>query len=298
MVAEEEAMSSPLRGYGNGPADAYRHIIVTAELTRRFGYSVAYGLATANEWNGTHDPERNAQAAAGRPMDDHNNAIWLDIGRRARSYEDVVRMARAEVARGFAEGGSGREGTPMWLPVAQQSEGPDRRKRFPVLPPDWGETISLHGYHYADERFSARRAFRDGTRTEREAAVRDRLLATPVAEWSQEDMRAAMRLPAYRNSDDPEHRRVAGAGARLVRGAGGGVRRRGRGGCLYAPGAEWTDPGLRPSPRRSLRRLRYHAAAESPISASAAPTALIAPSISAAPTQPMAPMRNVGASVV
>ncbi len=205
-VAEEEALASPLPGYGNGPADAYRHIIVTAELARRFGYDAASWLAWTNEMRGTHGPSDYRQDPAGRPMDDHNNAIGLDIGRRARSYEDVVRMARAAIQLGIEEDGSGQEGVPMWLPASQQSEGRKRRERFPVLPADWAETISLHGYTYGDERFSARRAFRDGTREEREAAVRERLLATPVNEWSREDMRAAMRLPAYRNGSDPEHR--------------------------------------------------------------------------------------------
>lgn len=204
-VAETESMSSHLPGFYNGPADAYRHLIGAAEMQRRFGWALSRIVVNGNEYWRTHAPHE-GQSPGSRQMDDHNNALGFGIGLRARSYEDVVRMAREAVMNGLAEGGSGRDGTPMWLPAGRQSEGQQRRDKFPVRPTDWSTTISLHGYRYADERFDARRAFRDGTGSEREAAVRERLLATPVAEWSQEDMRAAMRLPAYRNSDDPEHR--------------------------------------------------------------------------------------------
>lgn len=53
-AASAEALASPLPGYYDGPADAYRHIVGTAELRRRFGFGTAYALATTNEMLGTH----------------------------------------------------------------------------------------------------------------------------------------------------------------------------------------------------------------------------------------------------
>lgn len=52
-AASAEALASPLPGYFDGPADAYRHLVGTAELRRRFGFSTAYAIATGNEVLGT-----------------------------------------------------------------------------------------------------------------------------------------------------------------------------------------------------------------------------------------------------
>ena len=48
-AAEAEATASPLPGFYDGPADAYRHIVGTAELRRRFGWATAFGIATGDE---------------------------------------------------------------------------------------------------------------------------------------------------------------------------------------------------------------------------------------------------------
>lgn len=40
-AAEDEAWASPLPGWGDGPADAYRHLVLAAELRRRFGWTIA-----------------------------------------------------------------------------------------------------------------------------------------------------------------------------------------------------------------------------------------------------------------
>ena len=44
-AASDEAGKSLIPGRRNGPADAYRHIIWAAEMTRRFGESAARALA-------------------------------------------------------------------------------------------------------------------------------------------------------------------------------------------------------------------------------------------------------------
>lgn len=43
-AAETESLSSQLPGRENGPADAYRHILWVAEMTRHFGESVARNI--------------------------------------------------------------------------------------------------------------------------------------------------------------------------------------------------------------------------------------------------------------
>lgn len=111
-VAADEAMHSWLPGYYNGPADAVRHIIGAAELRRRAGVGVAWLVVNGNEWFGEasgHGPELTA-------MDNANNAIGLAIGAKARSFAEVVLMARQAIEQGIAKGGSGEGGTPVWLP--------------------------------------------------------------------------------------------------------------------------------------------------------------------------------------
>lgn len=48
-AASSEAVSSQLPGRENGPADAYRHILWVAEMTRRFGPSKAKLFAEGKE---------------------------------------------------------------------------------------------------------------------------------------------------------------------------------------------------------------------------------------------------------
>lgn len=43
-AAISEARDSPLPGLGNGPADAYRHLVLAEELRRRFGFIIASTL--------------------------------------------------------------------------------------------------------------------------------------------------------------------------------------------------------------------------------------------------------------
>ena len=79
-AATREAEASPPPGFHDGPADAYRHIVGTAELRRRFGWAITYGIVTGNEVLGTHISRHSPEL---RRMDDHNNAIGAD----AQSYE-------------------------------------------------------------------------------------------------------------------------------------------------------------------------------------------------------------------
>ena len=51
-VATREAIASLLPGRVNGPADAYRHIVWVAEMTRRLGSNAAGSLAELHEIQG------------------------------------------------------------------------------------------------------------------------------------------------------------------------------------------------------------------------------------------------------
>jgi len=141
-------MFAPLPGCFDGPADACRHIVGTAELRRRFGFAIAYGIATGKEIYGTHWAEAPSEM---RRMDDHDNAIGLEIGATARTDEEVVRRARAAVDAGMARGGDGADGTPQCLPASRWGEPRGRSMAGRGLPVEWpAEVPSLPGYRFGD----------------------------------------------------------------------------------------------------------------------------------------------------
>jgi hypothetical protein len=127
-------------------------------------------------------------------MDDHNNAIGLAIGAEARSYEDVIRLARAAIDSAVRAGGSGADGTPVWLPQGW-TEPRARRGLNRTLPVEWPTDIpSASSYQFGDERFSVAFSERAGTPRQREAAT-----------LSEFDVRAAIGSVPYRNSNAPGH---------------------------------------------------------------------------------------------
>jgi hypothetical protein len=202
QAAEAEAENSPLPVQYNGPADAYRHIVAAAELRRRFGFAVAYAIVTGNEIIGTHGKGYRLEL---RQMDDHNNAIGLAIGATAKTYAEVVRLARAAIDDGAERGGTGAEGTPSWLPTGWR-EGRDRPLTERRLPVSWPDHIpSLSGYRFAAERYGLGRIERAGTPKQREAAWLERLADTPPAEWSEADVRAVIGSTPYLNRAVPGH---------------------------------------------------------------------------------------------
>lgn len=98
ILAEQEAAWSYVPGREDGPADAYRHILLAAELTRQFGETYANTLLNSHEFTGNHNlsdpqtPEANA-------MDSHNNQLGIEIGKRLAedpnaTWEDVIHEAR------------------------------------------------------------------------------------------------------------------------------------------------------------------------------------------------------------
>lgn len=200
-AASREATASPLPGYNDGPADAFRHIIGVAELRRRFGYGVAYVIATGNEVWGTHARSR---SLASREMDDHNNAIGLAIGAKARTYEEVVRLAQAAMDAGIARGGNGENGTPRWkLQWSEPARRPAAQRSLPVQWPD--DIPSSRDDRFGAEQFGIHRAEAAMTPRQREAATLARLRDLPTSEWSEPDVRAVINARPYLDASAPEH---------------------------------------------------------------------------------------------
>lgn len=108
--ATNEAAESYLPGRTNGPADAYRHILISAELTRLFGEPVARRIMDNHEiFNRRNTPE-----TAGMDLD--NNDIGYSIGRNPNvtTWDDVVREARARINPQNPNGTGGQDA--KWLP--------------------------------------------------------------------------------------------------------------------------------------------------------------------------------------
>jgi hypothetical protein len=202
-AAEKEARDSPLPGFFDGPADAYRHLVGTAELRRRFGWAIASGIANINEVFGTHVSGHPPEL---RQMDDHNNRIALDIGADAKTYEEVVRRARAAIDAGIARGGDGSDGTPKWQ--SRWTEPIRRPAAHRPLPVRWPDGIpSAETYRFGAEKFAFFREIDPGmTPRQRETATLERLRDTPTSEWSEADVRAAIGSRPYLNSSAPDHK--------------------------------------------------------------------------------------------
>lgn len=153
--AHGEADRSGLPEQHHGPADAYRHILGIAEAARRYGPLPAFAAGEFNETFGSDDPDSS-------DMDRINNRIALRISRTAKSRDEIVRMARAEIAAAYEVGGDGGGGTAVWLSPERWKA---KEKPLPEdnWPPRWKDDV--------------------GSRAER-------VLALPVEEWTEEDVRS------------------------------------------------------------------------------------------------------------
>jgi hypothetical protein len=114
-AARESAIGSRLPGHISGPNDALRHIIGAAELARQYGRQAAFLMLEANEIRGSYFMGSDGQTSADAAMDRHNNGIGIELAIGANSYEEIVERAKALVAQGIAQNGTGIGGTPMFL---------------------------------------------------------------------------------------------------------------------------------------------------------------------------------------
>ena len=114
--AVNESGSSQMPGKDGGPYDAYRHLLWTAELTRRYGETVARAIADLHELDGNI---RGGQAPEFEKMDRQNNEVGIDIGRNVRSWEEVVSRSRQEIGRTAETGwqNPSPNAPVQWLPV-------------------------------------------------------------------------------------------------------------------------------------------------------------------------------------
>ena len=109
-------------GEGNGPQDAYRHMLLAAELTRVHGEVRArVMLAYHEEVSG----RVHGQSPEQRAMDYHNNEIGIGIGRNSRSWQDVVNASRRAIDNALEAGhDTGAPTVPTWRPESEWSPEP------------------------------------------------------------------------------------------------------------------------------------------------------------------------------
>jgi hypothetical protein len=163
-------------GNTNGPADAYRHMFGIAEVRRRSNHPVARGVGDYNEREGMM---LRLKTDADSQMDLHNNRIGERSGRIARNTAEVEARVHAEVRAAAIEGGTGKNGTAVYLPPEKWAE-PDPKneslKRGPTVWPPPG----LAG-----------------------SSEVERILGKPIRLWTEEDARKVMQDRSYTQSNHP-----------------------------------------------------------------------------------------------
>lgn len=164
--ANAEAAASGLPGNVNGPRDAYRHLIGTAELARRVGLVTGWGMVEFNEFNSWLAMQRALRDGRdvalpnqpeSRAMDRHNNALALSISYRAQSPETIVARARRQIERaGREHSGSGHGGTAYWMPRSRWDDPTGTVDWHDLQWPDATETAHFKRYREQLRRRSRR----------------------------------------------------------------------------------------------------------------------------------------------
>lgn len=100
----DEAVTSYEGNNTGGLPDAYRHLLWTAEMTRKLGPEVARTVSNYHENTtipfGLLGGASPLQSDEERQMDLYNNALGIQIGQNSQSYEDTMRLAKEAIARG------------------------------------------------------------------------------------------------------------------------------------------------------------------------------------------------------
>jgi hypothetical protein len=130
--ATNEANKSQLPGRENGPADAYRHILLSAELTRKYGEDYARALLEGHEWTGNNG----GQTGAAESMDRHNNELGIAIGQHLRdsggTWNDVVSESRKLIDPSQ----NGDPESASWLPPEDWAKNPINNNTNQRMPND------------------------------------------------------------------------------------------------------------------------------------------------------------------
>lgn len=160
------ARASRLPGWTSGPADAFRHIVASAEAARRHGARAALILGELNEQKGNWF---DGQGQDDLDMDRTNNRIGREIGRGAKSFEEIVARTKQRIFDAAA-GTLPDKDRPVWLSKDRWLEDTENVRDRGNWPPVWNEGR-------ADDA--------------------DRILARPVGEWSSEDARTVQDSRTY-----------------------------------------------------------------------------------------------------
>ncbi len=158
------AKATGLPGWHNGPADAFRHIVASAEATRRYSAPIAMTLGEEYERRGSNK----GQPADEAGMDRRNNAIGIGIGTDAGSFDEIVARTKAIFVDAAA---GGTRDAPVWL--ARDRWGGDSKE----VEPDERKLISAWA---ADPDVRAART-----------------LQRPVEDWDPDDVRAVQGSGIY-----------------------------------------------------------------------------------------------------
>jgi|TARA_R110000803_G_C11932433_1_gene315597 hypothetical protein len=90
----------------NNEADAYRHLLWTAEMARKTNPTISQMVSDYHENVklplGILGAAHPLQTEEEKKMDLYNNAIGINIGEQSQSYEDTVRLAKEAIEKNRA----------------------------------------------------------------------------------------------------------------------------------------------------------------------------------------------------
>src|SRR5215469_4340531 len=115
------AFESGLPGLEDGSAGAFRHMVLAAELTRRYGAAIASDILDEHEKLGRQQAGWTQDA---ENMDRRNNTVGIRIGQTAKDYGDVLRQVEVMIKSAAPDGSGGWRDSnnhspisaPIWLP--------------------------------------------------------------------------------------------------------------------------------------------------------------------------------------
>ena len=131
--AELESWNSQLPGRQDGPADAYRHILAAAEAVQQ-----GYPESVVSTWGFIREIDNSDNRAE---MDKHNNQVGIAIGRKARSWKEVLDLAREAVSNGSINSNDPNKAS--WRPRKEwggnplNDATPDKGDRLPTSETNW-----------------------------------------------------------------------------------------------------------------------------------------------------------------
>ncbi|TAH34016.1 MAG: hypothetical protein EYC62_05795 [Alphaproteobacteria bacterium] len=133
-AALKAAINSQLPGRANGPADAYRHLIWAGELTRRYGENLAVLGVNLHE---TSVYKKGSKEEEQHKIDNHNNKLGVEIGKKAKTWEEVKEMAKEKISRSSGNGKS--DDLPIWMDSEHWSSNPrdENKQEIPTTELRW-----------------------------------------------------------------------------------------------------------------------------------------------------------------